>query len=97
MPAASTLWISVAQELCQPPLAKCESAWGRTRLSKHSPCKKPFSVQIWTNRNTPVSLISYAVTCPHFTVIDSRDRKRAPGGFNNVQGALIFKGKEWYV
>lgn len=45
------------------------------RLSKHSPCEKPFSVQIQTNGNTPVPLISYAVTCPHFTVIDSRDRK----------------------
>lgn len=75
VPAASTLWISVAQELCQPALAKCEPARGRTRLSKHSPCEKPFSVQIQTNRNTLVSLISYAVTCPHFTVIDSRDRK----------------------
>lgn len=93
MPAASTLWISTAQELCQPLLAKCEPARGRTSLSNTVPTIKPLLCKF---KHTETPLISYAVTWPHFTVINSGDR-RTQGGFDNVQEDLIFKGKEQYV
>lgn len=90
MPAASTLWMSTAQELCQPLLAKCKPAWGRTGLSNTVRTIKPF---LCKSKHTETPLISYAVTWPHFTVISSGDR-RAQGGFDSVQEDLIFKGRE---